>query len=457
MKKLKILFSLVGMFTVFSFMNVNAMEKTSSNVVNKKQEEQKKEERFSPIHVDLENDVIYLDFLEEDEYSRDNNRIAYDVEKYLDDIEKYLATEKRGRDLNDYIEYLPSYLSRKATDYKYKGKQVGEEIWDGFDSHDKRKLVKSLIYEKKAKEYKLLENFFDNCKFELVYDDELYYDRSGKFKGKAILKMKNFNFEGLEKKEKLKEVLKLTAQNSREKLDPSEIEAFRAVKIFCQAALVRFFKCRRTINQEIPQLGTEYVLDVNKDLCVDYAFEDIKEYVYSANEWRYIKVKFDGSQGDFEEFYKLLYRMFNYDNTISDIYIDKIYGDVFDPDNFKNISLIDNGNKIKFKFKDVKTMKKYEMKLLDFKEYINRLTKISHTNRADQISLIALLYPKFVKDNKTRKDLLAVKSEEEKSEEKKKENVEKEENKKENVNKEEYKKEENEENEKEEKYKQYKK
>ena len=51
-------------------------------------------------------------------------------------------------------------------------------------------------------------------------------------------------------------------------------------------------------------------------------------------------------------------------------------------------------------------MKKYEMKLLNFKEYINRLKKISHTNHADQISLIALLYTEFVKDNKIIRDLL---------------------------------------------------
>ena len=51
-------------------------------------------------------------------------------------------------------------------------------------------------------------------------------------------------------------------------------------------------------------------------------------------------------------------------------------------------------------------MKKYEMKLLNFKEYIKKKKKISHTNHADQISLIALLYTEFVKDNKIIRDLL---------------------------------------------------
>ena len=54
--------------------------------------------------------------------------------------------------------------------------------------------------DEKAIEYKLLDDFLQTVNLNLFTMMSLYHYRSGKFRGKAILKMKNFNFEDLGKK-----------------------------------------------------------------------------------------------------------------------------------------------------------------------------------------------------------------------------------------------------------------
>ncbi len=194
MKNLKILFSLVGLFGIFSFFNVNAMEKRT----NKNSEEEQTFPKGSDFSSKYNFDLIFslnkkpdkkqilpkesnnLDNISLIWPSKDNKSINFKLNRQLE-IQKYVIYQEgylhnrilaeqflKNKDvtLNNIKEYLKQYVSELVLKLKND---------NFFDDYDEKKLNKEGLN-------KLFMNLFEKCDFEIecfysfvkglkIYDD----------------------------------------------------------------------------------------------------------------------------------------------------------------------------------------------------------------------------------------------------------------------------------------------
>ena len=193
MNGLKILVSLIGVFVVFSFTNVNAMEKNSSKLSENKSIG-KNDEELAPIKIKGGCDGIIFNLSDEkvaDLYKNENACSKREVEQwFLNGV--VIRKENKISNKNSILYYTESGSLHKI-EYLLKNYvrrlklSLIDQVFDAVESNltMKQQFV-NLIY-----------NLFEKYKFYLRYEDLYNFKYTKRFNGRVVI-----IFEGMTKEEK---------------------------------------------------------------------------------------------------------------------------------------------------------------------------------------------------------------------------------------------------------------
>ena len=360
MNGLKTLVSLVGLFLVFSFVDVNATEKFTLSL-DKNKDLVESYEESAPIKIKGGNDGIIFDLSDEKVaklYKIENASSKKEVEKWFlnaviihDEGETY--NKNSGLYYNKtnslhYIEYfLKSYVERLRNN-------LINEVVDvaGANLAIKQQFV-NLIY-----------SLFKERKFCLRYEDIYNFKVTKKFDGRVAI-----IFEGMTKEEK--ELF----ENVKNSVYMNNLEGFRVlreIRAFLQFFMYIFFYEKEDLKPSLIDKEYSMCLDVPENLyfCSERVEDEIMPYIMENVESD--GIEFNGEDKDLFKFYEAAYnRVLNLGleefvmlSVLWNRY--KFCVDIYNPTNIEYIKISDDCLKAIFKFKNNEDVKKQLEYLLRF-------------------------------------------------------------------------------------------
>ena len=463
MKNLKIVYSLIGLFMIFSFVNVSAMEKIpkesteyNKNIEGRKNylnlkydpfkrypEEDsdfkpepneplwKKRMRESAIKINLNEEIdsniifelsekkdVDQSIYENGDYKEYREEIKEYLENHREDIIKYLNNEKStdsaGKVIKIFNLYLQNFLNLVNGNSRVLDKNIYDverrriyKLWECSDPYSPKKIsdsAKEIMYKvavnEKINEINLLATLLKESTVNLKFSDWYYFAQTNRKEDDDNKVL--LIFENLTEKgyDALKKYKKIT--DFKCTADCISLRFLRAfLQVFVKDHLSIFFG-HKNIDSLIDE---KYPIFLNPNLRIDDD-EDFNIKVLEKD----FRLKFAANDeeiknikldGTSEDFDKF-YRM-SYNILTGRKYRDYTFlEELFAPENVEYVSIMEGGEGVVFKFKNNEEVKKFYFELSDFDKFINRkiLNEFSIT-RKDQIGKILLLYKKLVEEKRS--------------------------------------------------------